>query len=239
MLKPNDHPCTGCRGSSGDVSDGDNRLTENLVGEVYATAATYFERSRGSHDWDHTLRVLRLAERIGTAESADLLVVRIAALLHDIGRTGQDEVNGRVCHAEYGARLAQPLVAKLPLRQQQKKNILDSILTHRFRGEKVPDTIEAKVLFDADKLDAIGAVGVARAFLFAGEVGARLHNPDVRVEETQPYTIDDTGYREYRVKLRKIKDRMLTNTGRELAEKRHQFMKIFFNRFLQEYNGKG
>jgi uncharacterized protein len=239
MLKPNDHQCANCRVRNADVSDGDSRSAENLIGEVYATAATYFERSRGSHDWDHTLRVLRLAERIGTTESADLLVVRIAALLHDIGRTGQDEANGRLCHAEYGARLAQPLLAKLPLREQQKQNILDSISSHRFRGEKVPDTIEAKVLFDADKLDAIGAVGVARAFLFAGEVGARLHNPDARIEETQPYTVDDTGYREYKVKLRKIKDRMLTNTGRELAEKRHQFMEKFFQRFLQEYNGKG
>ena len=238
MFKPNDHQCANCRMNSIEVSDRDNHSNENLVDEVYATAASFFERSRGSHDWDHTLRVLRLAERIGTAESADLLVVRIAALLHDIGRTDQDETNGRVCHAEYGAWLAQPLVARLPLRKQQKQNILDSISTHRFRGKKVPDTIEAKVLFDADKLDAIGAVGVARAFLFAGEVGARLHNPDAKIEETQPYSADDTGYREYRVKLRKIKDRMLTKTGRELAEKRHQFMQKFFRRFLKECNGK-
>ena len=239
MLKPNDCQFEGCRTSGGDVSDGDNRLAEDLVKEVYDTAAAFFAHSRGSHDWDHTLRVLRLCERIGSAESADLQVVRIAALLHDIGRTGQDEANGRLCHAEYGALLAQPIVAKLPLSETQKQNILDCISTHRFRGQKVPDTIEAKVLFDADKLDAIGAVGVARAFLFAGEVGACLHNPDARIEETQPYTVDDTGYREYRVKLRKIKDRMLTNTGRELAKKRHQFMKEFFQRFLQDYNGKG
>jgi uncharacterized protein len=127
----------------------------------------------------------------------------------------------------------------LPLDEQQKQNILHCISTHRFRGEKVPDTIEARVLFDADKLDSIGAIGVARAFLFAGEVGARLHNPDARIEKTRPYTADDTGYREYRIKLCRIKDRMLTATGRELAEYRHQFMQEFFQRFLLEYDGKG
>jgi uncharacterized protein len=102
----------------------------------------------------------------------------------------------------------------------------------------VPETGEARVLFDADKLDAIGAVGVARAFLFAGEVGARLHTPDVDPEQTRPYTENDTGYREYRVKLCKIKDRMLTSEGRRIAKERHAFMEQFFNRFIKEYEGE-
>ena len=90
------------------------------------------------------------------------------------------------------------------------------------------------MLFDADKLDAIGAVGVARAFLFAGEVGARLHNPEVRIEETQPYTADDTGYREYRVKLCRIRDRMLTATGRQSGRSSPPVHgKITFNVFFR------
>ena len=99
-------------------------------------------------------------------------------------------------------------------------------------------TPEARVLFDADKLDAIGAVGVARAFLFAGEVGARLHNAEETIEETESYSVEDTGYREFKVKLSKIRDRMLTAEGRRLAEERHVTMVEFFKRFLEEYEGK-
>ena len=86
-------------------------------------------------------------------------------------------------------------------------------------------------------LDAIGAIGIARAYLFAGEIGARLHSPDIPAEKSVPYSIDDTGFREYRVKLCKIKDRMMTSEGKRMAGERHQFMAAFFNRFLQEYQG--
>lgn len=209
-----------------------------MIAAVRSRAAAFFTGARGSHDWDHTRRVYRLCDRIASAEKADLDVVRIAALLHDIGRTHQDASSGSVCHAQEGARLAGPIVEGLALTERQKQNILHCISAHRFRGRQVPETLEARVVFDADKLDAIGAVGVARAFLFAGEVGARLHNPDVRIEETRPYTADDTGYREYRVKLCKIRDRMLTGAGRQLAEARHRFMEEYFQRFLQEYDGK-
>ncbi len=211
----------------------------DMIADVRSVAAAFFVGARGSHDWDHTRRVCRLCDRMAAAEQADVDVVRIAALLHDIGRARQDASNGSICHAREGARLAGPIVENLPLSGRQKKNVLHCISTHRFRGHRAPETLEAKVLFDADKLDAIGAIGVARAFLFAGEVGARLHNPDVRIESTQPYTADDTGYREYRVKLCKIRDRMVTATGRQLAEARHRFMEAYFERFLQEYDGKG
>ena len=79
---------------------------------------------------------------------------------------------------------------------------------------------------------------MARAFLFAGEMGARLHNVDIVAEDAKPYSADDTGYREFKVKLCKIKDQMLTAEGRKLARERHAFMNDFFNRFLEEYEGK-
>ena len=94
------------------------------------------------------------------------------------------------------------------------------------------------MLFDADKLDAIGAVGVARAYLFAGEVGARLHNSGINVEEAKPYSKDDTGFREFKVKLCKIRDRIITKEGRKLANERHDFMEQFFKRFIKEYEGE-
>ena len=168
-----------------------------------------------------------------------MTVLLAAAYLHDIGRARQDTSNGAVCHAQEGARIAQSFIYELPLSPQQKENILHCIKTHRFRGNDKPETDEAKMLFDADKLDAIGAIGIARAYLFAGEVGARLHTPDVKVEESQPYSENDTGFREYRIKLRKIRDRMLTKEGRRLADARHEFMEDFFKRFVKEYEGKG
>ncbi len=210
---------------------------DEAVRRAETAARSFFRDARGSHDWEHTRRVCHLCERIGPAENADMAVLRIAALLHDIGRADQDRGQGRVCHAQKGAELAGPILHHLPLSAGRKENIRHCIRTHRFRGDQRPLSLEAKALFDADKMDAIGAVGVARAYLFAGEIGARLHNPDVDVEQTESYSIDDTGYREFKVKLVGIKDRMLTPTGRRMAEERHAFMTAFFKRFLAEYDG--
>jgi uncharacterized protein len=204
---------------------------------VWRLAAAHFAGSRGSHAWDHTLRVYRLCEHIGQDEGADMDVLRIAALLHDIGRREQDASGGAVCHAEKGAEMARPIVAGLGLTPAQKENVLHCIRSHRFRGGQAPATLEARVLFDADKLDGIGAVGVARAFQFAGEIGARLHSPESRPEHTRAYTADDTGYREFCVKLSKVKDRILTPAGRRIAAERHDYMEAFFSRFLEEHDG--
>jgi len=208
------------------------------LAQVKAFARSCFDNASGSHDWDHTLRVFRLCEILGPAENADMEVLGAAAYLHDIGRASQDASNGAICHAEKGAHMAATLVEALPYAKKQKQNILHCIRSHRFRNNCKPATTEARVLFDADKLDAIGAVGVARAFLFAGEVGARLHNPDIDAASGRPYSENDTGYREFKVKLCKIKDRMLTAGGRKLARERHAFMNGFFNRFLDEYEGR-
>ena len=209
-----------------------------LLTDIRQQALTHFSQARGSHDWDHTVRVHRLCRRIGIAEEVDLLVVEAAAYLHDIGRAHQDRSNGRLCHAEKGAAIAGRMLEDLPLDAGRRENIVHCIAAHRFRRGEAPRTKEARVLFDADKLDAIGAVGVARAFLFAGELGARLHSPEVDVTRAPAYSVDDTGYREYLVKLSKIKARILTPTGRRLAEERHRFMAAFFDRFLEEYEGE-
>lgn len=211
---------------------------KRLIEQVAAKAEALFQSARGSHDWEHTQRVRRLSDRICRAEGGDMAVVAMAACLHDIGRCKEHRAGGGVCHATVGAEMAAPLVAELPFSASRRENILHCIRTHRYRGTNVPETLEARVLFDADKLDAIGAIGVARAYLFAGEVGAKLHNPDLDPAAAAAYSKEDTGYREYCVKLVKIRHRMLTEEGRRLAAARHAFMVDFFNRFLAEYRGE-
>jgi uncharacterized protein len=172
---------------------------------------------------------------IGEKEGADMDILEIAAYLHDVGRPLQDQSNGSICHAQKGAEIVTDLLEDYPISDDRKANIIHCIRAHRFRSKHQPETLEAKILFDADKLDSIGAIGISRAFQFAGEIGAKLHNPLMNPKDSLPYTEEDTGYREFQKKLIKIKDRMLTDEGLHIAANRHEFMVAFFRRFLLEY----
>ena len=210
----------------------------SLLAAVRAEAKRFHRSSRGSHDWDHTARVLRLCRHIGRREKADLEILTLAALLHDIGRAEEDRSNGKIGHSEAGARLARPILAGLGLAPGRIGRIVHCIEAHSFRKGVPPDTLEARVLFDADKLDSIGAVGIGRAFLFSGEVGARLHNKGTDLSRTEAYSREDTAYREFMVKLRHVKDRMFTAEGKRMAEERHAFMVAYFERLDAEANGR-
>jgi uncharacterized protein len=207
--------------------------------EIRAIAQELLASDSSSHGWDHTERVWNLCRHIGGAEGADLEILRLAAYLHDIGRPEEKASGGEVCHAMVGAERARRVLEEQGCGQDTVEGVAHCIASHRFRrnGEQ-PRTLEARVLFDADKLDAIGAVGIGRAFLFAGEVGARLHNPEADILNTQAYSTEDTAFREFSVKLRKVKGRMLTTTGKRLAEDRHLFMVGFFDRLTEEVQGK-
>ncbi len=211
---------------------------KDLIEAVRAEARARLDAARGSHDGDHTERVLSLCLHIGRREGADLTILRLAALLHDIGRAEEDKSNGRVCHAEAGAKEARVILARHGLDEAMIDSIVHCIGTHRFRKAAKPETLEARILFDADKLDSIGAAGIGRAFLFAGEVGARMHDPAVDVDKTKPYTKEDTAYREFLVKLRYVKDRMTTAEGKRLARGRHAYMTAFFRRLNKETTGE-
>jgi uncharacterized protein len=212
-------------------------VTPALVSRIREEAAAFFKSAKGSHDGDHTERVLRLALRIGRREKADLAVLELAALLHDIGREEEDRSHGRICHARIGAAMARRILEDHGCDPAVVRAVVGAIRTHRFRKGGTPRTLEARVLFDADKLDSIGAVGIGRAFLFAGEVGARLHDKAVDVRRTKPYTPDDTAYREYLVKLSRVRDRMTTREGRRIAAERHRYMTAFFDRLNKETDG--
>ena len=187
------------------------------------------------HDIDHTLRVRDLCLKIWKIEWADLEVLELAALLHDIGRPKEMETKWKICHAEYWASLAKTFLENLWYAPDKINQVIHCISTHRSRRWNSPETLEWKILYDADKLDCIWAVWIWRAFMYAWEIGAKLHNDKwIDVEKTESYSRDDTAYREYLVKLRYVKDKMFTNTGKEMAEKRHNIMVMFFDELLDE-----
>jgi uncharacterized protein len=213
--------------------------SDKLRDQIESKARALHEHASDSHGWDHTARVTRLALHIARAEGADSLIVELAALLHDIGRHREDETQGEICHAEEGARMAGEILARHGVSETIAAPVLHCIRHHRFRKGAAPDTLEAKVLFDADKLDAIGAVGIGRAFLFAGEQGAKLHNaPGVDPLDHPEYSREDTAFREFLRKLRHVHERMLTHEGKRLAEERHTFMVAFFERLQREAEGE-
>lgn len=213
---------------------GYSSLASDLLERLIALSHSYCATEGGSHGPDHSLRVLHTALAIGQQMDGQVHILTPAALLHDIGRKEESLSQGRICHAKRGAELAAPLLNNLGYSAAEIDAICHCIRTHRYRGGLQPLTIEAKILFDADKLDSIGAVGIGRAFLFAGQIGARLHNPETEPSATLPYSLEDTAYREFRVKMSRVRDQMLTPVGRSMAEQRHTFMQTFFDQLTKE-----
>jgi uncharacterized protein len=213
-------------------------LGVELTEKLRQQADPYHDGMGGCHGPDHTERVHKTALHIGRLMGAKLDVLSAAALLHDIGRRFETREQGKICHAEKGAELAREILLRLGFTVAFIDETAHCIEAHRYRGGKIPRTLEAKILYDADKLDSIGAVGIGRAFLFAGQTGARLHNEsDVDILACKPYSREDTAYREFKFKMSKIKDRMLTPEGKRLAEERHHFMEVFFERLERETKG--
>ncbi len=205
--------------------------------ELRKISHRYCAEEGGAHGPDHSERVYKMAVRIGKTMDADLEVLAVAGLLHDIGRAKERTARGKICHAEYGAKLAESILAEVGYQPEKIKEISHCIRTHRYRGTEKPQSLEAKILFDADKLDSIGAIGIGRAFLFAGQIGACLHNQELDPEQTESYSQQDTAYREFQIKMKRVQGRMLTPMGTEIAAKRHRFMEIFFERLNNEIYG--
>jgi uncharacterized protein len=224
--------------SKDSFKEDDYPLGVELTEKLRQLADPYHDGMGGCHGPDHTERVHKTALHIGRLMEARLDVLSGAALLHDIGRRYETREQGKICHAEKGAELARAILEKLNFPQSFIDETAHCIEAHRYRGDKNPRTLEAKILYDADKLDSIGAVGIGRAFLFAGQTGAKLHNDtDVDILDCKPYSREDTAYREFKFKMSKIKDRMLTPEGKRLAEERHVFMEVFFDRLERETKG--
>ncbi|HLE14702.1 MAG TPA: HD domain-containing protein [Anaerolineales bacterium] len=206
-------------------------------------ARAWYPDSDPVHGFDHVLRVYRMAERLAWAEGADIEIVRAAALLHDAqgSATGGGEI-GRQNHHHASAEFARLVLQSGGWPEERIAAVEHCIRAHRFRDHsESPASLEAKILFDADKLDVIGAFGVARTIAFDAVVNQPFFAPPserfLNSGEKEPGEAHSS-YHEYLFKLSKIKDRLHTATARELAEGRDRFMREFFARLAAEANGE-
>lgn len=194
------------------------------------------------HDFSHVERVLAIAERLAAEEGADLFVVRMAALLHDIGRGLEPRIGPDPDrHEELSVELARPFLESLGLEPPLIERILSAVLQHRHRRGREPASVEAACLYDADKLDSLGAVGVARAYLWLGEHGRSVHyRPEswAGVDPSNNATEHDSLQREWEIKLSGLKDRLYTASGRAIAAERHERMRRFLEGLELEVRGE-
>lgn len=213
---------------------------KEILSKTEAYVRNKLEGEGSGHDWWHIHRVRNTALKLGIEENANLFVVELAALLHDIADHkfhGGDE--------EIGPATAREWLTKLNVDESIINHVCEIIRDVSFKGAEVETpmkTIEGKVVQDADRLDAIGAIGIARTFAYGGYKGRELYNPDIKTESHNSFDSykKSTGptINHFYEKLFLLKGRMNTESGRKLAEQRHQFMKEFVDRFLEEWDGK-
>ena len=188
-----------------------------------------------AHDKEHVYRVLYTALDIAKhEENVDYDVLVCACLLHDIGRNEQF-ADPTVCHAEAGSEKAYAFLTANGFDEAFCQRVKSSILTHRFRKTAQPESIEAKILFDADKLDVAGALGIARTLIYKGEVTEPLYSltEDGGVSSGENDTAPSF-FSEYHYKLKNIYGSFYTKTGASLAKERRQAAVDFYNAILSE-----
>jgi uncharacterized protein len=198
-----------------------------------AEARDLYINGDAAHDFDHVLRVTRLAKRIANDEGADVRIVRIAALLHDIPID-----DTRSAHHLAAAAYARALLTARGMGTEQVENIVHAIEAHRFRDQSIqPKTLEAMCLYDADKLDSMGAIGIARCFAYAGANDSRLWIEPwtaVAEREQKPEGSDYTPVHEFVYKLQRLLATLHTESARQIGRERHAFMVAFYDQLDRE-----
>ncbi len=198
-----------------------------------------------AHDYDHIVRVIALADKIQASEGGDLPTIWAAVALHDIGQERERRHSGD--HALIGATLAAELLKDTPFPQQYIPAVQQAIREHRMTGGVIPQTLEGRILYDADKLDCLGAIGIGRLYCITGRYNQKVYAPipDDIEEPIDPQIIrilrrrhDYSPSIEFQLLFTDLPDHMTTNTGRELARERFAFMQVFFTRLRQEVEGE-
>ena len=213
-------------------------ITEQAI-QLLATVATqvqarFVDFTDLAHGWEHVHRVYHLALILSEREHADGLIVGLAALLHDLGRTTRGPAR---CHAQRSAKLAKKLLAAYDLSPETLQAILHAILAHSYRHGTCPETLEARVLYDADRLDSLGASGVMRWAMTTRHgrwpQTATYHPDDPfalwRVPDGQRYLLD-----RFFTKLLQLPESMTTTTGHVMAERRVAFLRLYLQELQQE-----
>jgi uncharacterized protein len=202
--------------------------------EIRKKSGGFFRHSH--HSKSHVERVYNLAIRIAREENADLDVVKAAALLHDIARALEDE--GKIeDHTVEGAKMARKVLEEVNFPKEKVNNVIHCIEVHRFKKGIKAETLEAKILQDADRLDIIGAIGIARVFSRGGWENMPIHDPSIPPKKRYDGRSLTSVNHIYEKNL-KVKDTLNTATAKEIAKERHKFVKLFLERFLKEWEGE-
>lgn len=197
-----------------------------------------------SHDYDHLLRVMSLAETIQTHEGGDLPTLWAAVAFHDIGQERERLHGGD--HAQIGAEMAANLLSNTAFPQDRIGAVQQAIQDHRMTGGKTPRSLEGRILYDADKIDCLGAIGIARLFCITGRYNQKIYStvpPEVS-QPVDPLLVRQLRRRpdyspsvEFELLFGNMPQRMTTATGRDMAQERFDYMRSFFTRLRQEVDG--
>ncbi|ADU30439.1 HD domain-containing protein [Evansella cellulosilytica] len=205
--------------------------TEKMVKEVFRDDST-------GHDWFHTERVRNVAVQLAEMEGGNAFVCEMAALLHDVADEKFNE------NEEAGINRVKEWLLDLHIEEELIREIMNCISTVSYKGgnNKAPTSLEGKIVQDADRLDAIGAIGVARCFMYAGATKGKMHDPEMKPRESmtkEEYRKKEgTAINHFYEKLLKLKKLMNTSSGKKLADERHEYMNTFLEQFFQEWEGK-
>lgn len=216
------------------LSKNDRKKVIQSIGEEIRSQ---FEHEGTGHDWYHIDRVRRIALEIQKEEGGDPYVVELAALLHDIS---DHKFNGG--DFDLGANIAYQLMQKYNVEGQIREHVADIVKNVSFKGSGVEDqmkSIEGRVVQDADRIDAIGAIGIARTFAYGGAVGQAIYDPNISPKENQSMEsyVNERSHtiNHFYEKLLLLKDRMHTRKGKSIAEERTRFMEAFLDQFYKEW----
>ncbi len=223
-------------------------LAEHLETKVWEIVDSYYTKGDWAHGRSHIERVLRTAVEIGKREGADLEIIKLSAILHDIFANEEKHkgVEG-FRHEIEASKEARKILKRLGLADKTVDAVCHCIESHRKRTGKIqPQTIEAKCLFDADKLDCIGAIGIGRSAFMSLDLGQEFYKEeDIDVYKRKNIRPDGTiidyaqhsSNLEYELSLKEVANRMSTETGRRLAKQRSAFMDEFYSRLGKELKG--
>ena len=213
---------------------------QDLIRRVARAARAEMEKQDPAHDWPHVERVCKMASRIADTEGGSKFIIELAALVHDVGDRKAHESQ------EAGETATLLLLRKCGMPESVIAPVLD--IAHRvsFRGFGVLDdmsTLEGKIVQDADRLDAIGAIAIARTFTWGGAKGRTMHDPKeplFMAENADDYYAKGgrTSINHFHEKLLHLKDRLHTETAKKIAMQRHEFMLLFVKQFDDEWHGR-